>query len=108
MGNKLVSGVGIGKRSVTGKVCKAVSLADFQEKFKPGQRFWSSAVLPDETARYAAKASAIIAEEGGLTSSVAIIAINCGIPVVVGAANALELLKDGMEVTVDTVSRYRL
>lgn len=43
-------------------------------------------------------------KEGGLTSSVAIIAINCGIPVVVGAANALELLKDGMEVTVDTVS----
>ncbi|CAK7028777.1 pyruvate kinase [uncultured Phascolarctobacterium sp.] len=103
VGNKLVSGVGIGKRSVTGKVCKAVSLADFQEKFKPGE-ILVVGVLPDETARYAAKASAIIAEEGGLTSSVAIIAINCGIPVVVGAANALELLKDGMEVTVDTVS----
>lgn len=103
VGNKLVSGVGIGKRSVTGKVCKAVSLADFQEKFKPGEILVVD-VLPDETACYAAKASAIIAEEGGLTSSVAIIAINCGIPVVVGAVNALELLKDGMEVTVDTVS----
>jgi len=35
---------------------------------------------------------------------VAIIAINCSIPVVVGAENALNLLKDDMEVTVDTVS----
>ena len=34
----------------------------------------------------------------------AIIAINCSIPVVVGAENALNLLKDDMEVTVDTVS----
>lgn len=103
VGNKLVSGVGIGKRSVTGKVCTAVTLADFQEKFVPGD-ILVVGVLPDETAKYAAKAAAIIAEEGGLTSSVAIVAINCGIPVIVGAANALELLHDGMEVTVDTVS----
>ena len=60
--------------------------------------------MPDEAAVYASKAAAIIAEEGGLTSSVAIVAINCGIPVVVGAEKALELLQDGMEVTVDTVS----
>ena len=103
VGNKLVSGVGIGKRSVTGKICTAVTLTDFKEKFKPGDVLVVG-VLPDEAAAYASKAAAIIAEEGGLTSSVAIIAINCSIPVVVGAENALNLLKDYMEVTVDTVS----
>ena len=103
VGNKLVSGVGIGKRSVTGKICTAVTLTDFKEKFKPGDVLVVG-VLPDEAAAYASKAAAIIAEEGGLTSSVAIIAINCSIPVVVGAENALNLLKDDMEVTVDTVS----
>lgn len=103
VGNKLVSGVGIGKRSAIGKVCQAITLEDFQNKFKPGD-ILVVGVLPDEAARYASKASAIIAEEGGLTSSVAIIAVNCSIPVIVGAENALQLLKDGMEVTVDTVS----
>ena len=103
VGNKLVSGVGIGKRSVTGKICTAITLTDFKEKFKPGDVLVVG-VLPDEAAAYASKAAAIIAEEGGLTSSVAIIAINCSIPVVVGAENALNLLKDDMEVTVDTVS----
>lgn len=78
-------------------------MTDFKEKFKPGDVLVVG-VLPDEAAAYASKAAAIIAEEGGLTSSVAIIAINCSIPVVVGAENALNLLKDDMEVTVDTVS----
>ena len=73
------------------------------EDIKPGDVLVVG-VLPDEAAAYASKAAAIIAEEGGLTSSVAIIAINCSIPVVVGAENALNLLKDDMEVTVDTVS----
>lgn len=103
VGNKLVSGVGIGKRAVTGKICRAVTLADFQEKFKPGD-ILAVGILPDEAVRYAAKAAAIIAEEGGLTSSVAIIAVNCGVPVIVGAEQALDVLQDGMEVTVDTVS----
>lgn len=103
VGNKLVSGIGIGKRSVIGKIFKAVNVTDFKEKFTPGD-ILVVGMLPEEIASYAAKASAIIAEEGGLTSPVAIIAINCGIPVIVGAENALNILHDGMEVTVDTVS----
>ena len=46
-------------------------------------------------------ASAIVAEEGGLTSHAAIVSLELGIPCVVNARDALTLLSDGMIVTVD-------
>ena len=61
-------------------------------------------VLPDEAGKYAAAAGAIIAEEGGLTSTAAIVAVGCGVPAIVGACGAMQSLKDGTTVTVDTVS----
>jgi len=47
------------------------------------------------------KASAIITDEGGLTSHAAIVSREMGIPAVVGTDEATEVLKDGDEVTVD-------
>ena len=47
------------------------------------------------------KCSALIAEEGGLTSHAAIVGLNLGIAVLVGITNATTLLKDGQEITVD-------
>ena len=61
-------------------------------------------MLPDEAGKYAAAAGAIIAEEGGLTSTAAIVAVGCGVPAIVGAAGAMQKLTDGATVTVDTVS----
>ena len=45
---------------------------------------------------------AIIAEEGGLTSPAAIIGLELGIPVIVGADGATSLLEDGQIVSLDT------
>ena len=55
------------------------------------------------------KASAIITERGGRTSHAAIVSREFGIPAIVGAQNALSLLKDGMTVTVvgDTGKVYK-
>ncbi len=104
VGTKLVHGVGIGQRTVLGKVCKAVTTADFENKLQKGDVLVVD-VLNDENVPYAAqKAAAIIAEEGGLTSSTAIVGVTCGIPVIVGAAQATQCLQDGQLVTVDTVS----
>ncbi len=50
------------------------------------------------------KASAILSEECGLTSFSAIIGREMNIPVIVGLKNATSRLKDGMKVTIDTVS----
>ena len=102
--NKLVCGVGIGKKIVTGRVCKALKSVDFVEKLQPGAILVVDVLNDEDVALAAKKSAAIIAEEGGLTSSTAIVGISCGLPVVVGAHQALERLEDGQLVTVDTIS----
>ncbi len=102
VGNVLLRGVGIGQKSITGKICIAHSMHDVTTKMKPGD-ILVIAGIDEETAAYATKAGAIIAEEGGLTSNAAVVGISTGIPVIVGADGAVERLKDGMLVTVDTV-----
>ena len=47
------------------------------------------------------KAAAIVTEIGGILSHAAIVSREFGIPCVVGAKGATEILKDGMEVTVN-------
>ena len=104
VGNKLISGTGIGSKAVSGHICVAKTAADFKDKLQKGDILVVD-VLNDEYVPFAAaKAAAIIAEEGGLTSSTAIVAVTCGLPVIVGAANATATLADGQLVTVDPVS----
>lgn len=100
VGNILLRGTGIGRKVVTGKVCIARTLNDFNEKFVPGDILVVSS-LDEENAKYAAKATAIVAEVGGLTSHAAIVGVSYGIPVIVGVDGATQRLTDGMVVTVD-------
>ena len=104
VGNALVKGTGIGKKSVVGKICNAVRVSDYQEKLKKGDIVVCDVLNEEFVPLVARRASAIICEEGGLTSTAAIVAITCGIPVIVGAAQATALLWDGQLVTVDTVA----
>ena len=48
------------------------------------------------------KASAIVVENGGLTSHAAVIGIAMGIPVIVGAEGATTLVRSGELLTVDS------
>lgn len=100
VGNILVRGVGIGQKAITGKVCVVRSLKDVEENFKPGDVL-VIACVDEQTAKYAATASAVIAEEGGLTSHAAIVGISYGIPVIVGVDGATAVLTNGATVTVD-------
>ena len=43
----------------------------------------------------------VVAEEGGLTSHAAIVGLNLGIPVIVGAEGATGIITDGTIITVD-------
>jgi pyruvate kinase len=54
-------------------------------------------------APYLESIQALITEEGGLTSDAAIMGLNAGIPVIVGATDACSILKDGMVITIDTM-----
>ncbi len=47
------------------------------------------------------KASAIVTDEGGMTSHAAIVSRELGIPCIVGTGNATQVIQEGMEITVD-------
>ena len=50
---------------------------------------------------FAGRAGAIVTEEGGLTSSGAIIGLNLKVPTIVGVADATKNIKTGDIITVD-------
>ncbi|MHC1745867.1 MAG: pyruvate kinase [Negativicutes bacterium] len=99
VGRILIRGAGVGQGAVTGKLCVVRSAEDLQ-KFIPGDILVIASV-DDETASYASKAAAIVAEEGGFTSNAAIVGISFGIPVIVGVEHATTDLADGSVCTVD-------
>ncbi|GBG57716.1 pyruvate kinase [Sporomusaceae bacterium FL31] len=95
----LLRGQGIGEQAVTGKVC-VINSPNVLQDYSPGDVLVTTGI--DETiASYATKAAAIITEEGGLSSNAAIIGINYNLPAIVGAAGAVDILKNGTIVTVD-------
>ena len=99
-GTILLNGLSLLKREARGPVCIAGSAAEANEKMIRGAVLVVGAT--DREYVPAMKlASAIVAEEGGLTSHAAIVSLELGIPCVVNAEKALSLLSDGMIVTVD-------
>ncbi len=103
VGKVLLKGAGIGKKSVSGKVCIGSSKKELEGKFNEGDILVSQFTDKDMV-DYMKMASAIIIEQGGLTSHGAIIGLNFGVPTIVGAEKATELLKDGETVTVDAIA----
>lgn len=100
VGAVLIRGQGIGAKGATGRVCLAKTLKDAQTKFQDGDILITSST-DAQFVPYMMRSIAVVAEEGGLTSHAAIAGINLGVPVIVGAEGALEILEDGMVVTVD-------
>lgn len=97
----VLRGMGIGSKPVSGQVKIILTDADL-ENIKPGDiivcRAAYSSFVP-----YLNNVKGIIAEEGGLTSDAAIIGLNTGLQVIVGAQDATRVLRDNMLVTMDTV-----
>ncbi|QZY55026.1 pyruvate kinase [Crassaminicella profunda] len=99
-GDVLIKGMGVGRKSAVGNVCVANNAKEADTKFKEGDILVTIATDKDMVP-YMEKASAVIAEEGGLTSHAAVVGLNLEKPVIVGANDATKLLKDGQVVTVD-------
>lgn len=100
VGAVLIRGVGIGSQGATGRVCLARTLKDAAAKFRDGDILVSDST-DAEFMPFMRRAAAIVVEEGGLTSHAAIVGLNLGLPVIVGAEGALEILTQGMVATVD-------
>jgi pyruvate kinase len=99
-GDIILRGTGIGHESVTGTVRVAHSGVEASEKVRQGD-ILVAAVTGSEYNLAMKKSGAVITEMGGLTSHAAIVCLEYDIPVVVGADNAADVLKDGDIVTVD-------
>ena len=95
----IASGLGASPGLATGKVViydTSMSL----EAIKEGDILVTQMTMPDMVPAMS-RAAAIVTDEGGMTCHAAIISRELGTPCVVGTGNATEILKDGMEVTVD-------
>lgn len=92
--------VGAGKETVIARARVAKNVADLRDKFEDGDIIVMAATDKD-VIDYMSRASAIIVEEGGLTSHAFIAALNLGKEVVVGAENCMKKIKDGELLTVN-------
>ena len=101
VGEILVQGMGIGSEAAKGPV-RIIDFAGDMSQIQAGDIVVIHSA-ESSLAPYLSRIGALIAEEGGLTSNAAIMGLNAGIPVIVGAKDATSILKDGMLVTVDTL-----
>jgi pyruvate kinase len=100
LGDVLVRGTGIGKAAASGRAIVATSAAEILQRTEVGDILVTDVTEADVMPAIE-RASALVVEEGGLTSHAAVVAISLGKPVVVGARGATKLVPDGATITVD-------
>ena len=103
IGKVLLKGVGIGQRVGSGRVVIGNSEDELLSKFEDGDVLVARATYKDMV-KFMERASAVVAEEGGLTSHCAIVGLNLNKPTIVGALDATTILRDGEIVTVDAIT----
>jgi pyruvate kinase len=101
IGDALLRGKGLGKKTAVGQVCVVKDRKSLEENFTDG------CILVIRSAEmeymdYVARAGAVISEEDGFTSPSAIAILTLGVPGVIGAKNAVTSLQNGDTVTVDS------
>lgn len=100
VGDVLVTGTGVTKGSCTAPMCVARSEQEALDRFESGQIL----VIPKTSNKVLGllkTAAGIITEDGGTDSHAAIVGMTLDIPVIVGAANATQILRSGTAVTMD-------
>ncbi|MGN0203236.1 MAG: pyruvate kinase, partial [Coprococcus sp.] len=100
VGHVLIKGTSINDKIVSGNLCVCKSEGELIHNYKPGDII----VIEETNNQMMAQlrtASALIVEKDGLTSHAAVVGMSLDIPVILGAVNATQLLKQGAFVTVD-------
>ncbi|WP_026693675.1 pyruvate kinase [Peribacillus kribbensis] len=100
LGDAMIKAQGIGRKSAKGQVVIARTAEEANQKVTDGCILVTYSSDKDMMPAIE-RCAALITEEGGLTSHAAVVGVNLGIPVIVGAERALSILKDGQSVTVD-------
>ncbi|MGE0662174.1 MAG: phosphoenolpyruvate synthase [Hyphomonadaceae bacterium] len=97
-GKLLVKGLSIGEAVATGPVCR-IDTAEGIARFTDGAVLVTKTTDPDWVP-IMKRAAAIVTDHGGRTSHAAIVSRELGLPAVIGAGDATEVLRDGEVVTV--------
>ena len=99
-GDILVTGKGLNERTASARICVAKSEAEAEKLFKRGDIL----VIPktsNKIMHILKQAAGIVTEEGGEQSHAAIVGLSLGIPVLLDARNATNLLTSGAHITLD-------
>jgi pyruvate,water dikinase len=102
---RIVEGIAVGDKVAFGKVRILHDLEDAKD-FQAGEVLVTDMTDPDWEP-IMKKAAAIVTNKGGRTCHAAIVARELGVPAVVGAGNATEVLENGDEVTVSCAEGER-
>src|SRR5699024_4914272 len=100
VGSELGEGQGVGNNTAVGKAYGAKTAQEATAKSSASGILVAKTTDKDYLPAIE-DAAAIVVEQGGLTSHAAVVGIAMGIPVVVSAKNATELINDGEIITVD-------
>lgn len=101
IGDVLLKGQGVGQKSAYGRAIVAQNSEDANNRVEDGDILVTQGTDRDMMPAIE-KASALVTVEGGLTSHAAVVGLSLGIPVVVGVTDALDVIKDGSDLTVDS------
>ncbi|RRK10998.1 pyruvate kinase [Lactiplantibacillus garii] len=101
IGSKLADGQGVGDETVIGKAVIATSAQEAIDKAVEGGILVTKTTDKDYLPAIE-KSSALVVENGGLTSHAAVVGISMGIPVIVGVKDATTVIADGQLITVDS------
>ena len=101
VGDVLIRAQGIGRKSAVGQVLIVNSIEDLIETQLANKVVVVQSVTQEMT-QHLKGATALVTVEGGLTSTGAIVGLNLELPTIVGAKEALTILKNDMTVTVDS------
>ena len=100
IGDIIANGTGVGNKSVSGKVVVGSTKEELEGKFEDGDIIVAKYTDKDIN-EFMERSSGVIAENGGLTSHTAVVAIHFGIPAILGVKNITNLLEDGDIITID-------
>ncbi len=99
-GNTLIKGMGVGKNSVCSSLCVGKTPGEVKARFKDGDIIVTYQT-DNGMIELLKRCGGIIVEMGGWDSHAAVAGLSLDIPVILGAKNATEILKQGAVVRLD-------
>ncbi|WP_181349821.1 pyruvate kinase [Thalassobacillus sp. CUG 92003] len=101
VGDVLVKGQGIGRTSAYGRAVLVKNAEEANRRIEEGDILVTFGTDKDMMPAIE-RAGALITEEGGLTSHAAVVGLSLGIPVVVGVEDAMNVIEDHEDLTIDS------